>query len=95
MFSSLRSANLKLHLSRCIFAKKEVKYLGHIISKQGIRVNPENTEKVKTFPIPQSTKQVKSFLGMANYYRKFVKDYVRIASPLTSLLKKNVKFNGP
>ena len=92
VFSSLRSANLKLHPSKCIFAKKEVKYLGHIISKHGVRVNPENTEKVKTFPVPQNTKQVKSFLGMANYYRKFVKDFAQIASPLTSLLKKNVKF---
>ncbi|VDI04428.1 Hypothetical predicted protein [Mytilus galloprovincialis] len=58
----------------------------------GIRVNPENTEKVKDFSRPTTAKQVKSFLGMANYYRKFVKDYAHIAAPLTKLLKKDQRF---
>ncbi|CAC5403419.1 Retrovirus-related Pol polyprotein from transposon gypsy,Retrovirus-related Pol polyprotein from transposon 297,Retrovirus-related Pol polyprotein from transposon 17.6 [Mytilus coruscus] len=93
VFTNLRSANLKLHPSKCKFAKKEVKYLGHVISKIGIKVNPENTKKVNNFQTPKNAKQVKSFLGMANYYRKFVKDYACIATPLTSLLKKNMKFN--
>ena len=92
VFSNLRAANLKLNPSKCKFATSTVKYLGHIISKEGIRVNPENTDRVKNFPKPTTGRQVKSFLGMANYYRKFVKDYAHIASPLTNLLKKNKKF---
>ncbi|CAC5393320.1 Transposon Ty3-G Gag-Pol polyprotein,Transposon Ty3-I Gag-Pol polyprotein,Retrovirus-related Pol polyprotein from transposon 297,Retrovirus-related Pol polyprotein from transposon opus [Mytilus coruscus] len=88
VFTNLRAAKLKLNPEKCKFGTKTVKYLGHIISKDGIRVNPENVDKVKNFPRPASVKQVKSFLGMANFYRKFVKDYAKIASPLTSLLKK-------
>ncbi|CAC5378936.1 Retrovirus-related Pol polyprotein from transposon 297 [Mytilus coruscus] len=92
VFTNLRAAKLKLNPEKCKFGTKTVKYLGHIISKDGIRVNPENVDKVKNFPRPASVKQVKSFLGMANFYRKFVKDYAKIASPLTSLLKKNPRF---
>ena len=92
VFSNLRQAKLKLNPGKCNFATGTVKYLGHIISKDGIRVNPENTNKVRNFPTPRNVKEVRSFLGMANYYRKFVKDYARVASPLTALLKKNQKF---
>ena len=93
VFSKLRQAKLKLNPGKCHFATRTVKYLGHIISKDGIRVNPENTEKVKNFQRPRNSKDVKSFLGMANYYRKFVKDYAHIAAPLNALLKKNQKFH--
>ena len=92
VFSNLRSAKLKLNPEKCNFGTKTVKYLGHIISKDGIYVNPENVDKVKNFPRPSNAKQVRSFLGMANFYRKFVKDYAKIASPLTALLKKNQQF---
>ncbi|VDI63928.1 Hypothetical predicted protein [Mytilus galloprovincialis] len=92
VFSNLREANLKLNPEKCKFATRTIKYLGHVISKDGIRVNPENTEKVKDFSRPTTAKQVKSFLGMANYYRKFVKDYAHIAAPLTKLLKKDQRF---
>ncbi|CAC5388205.1 unnamed protein product [Mytilus coruscus] len=89
VFSNLREANLKLNPEKCKFATRTI---GHVISKDGIRVNPENTEKVKDFCRPNTAKQVKSFLGMANYYRKFVKDYAHIAAPLTKLLKKDQRF---
>ncbi|CAG2190886.1 unnamed protein product [Mytilus edulis] len=92
VFSNLREANLKLNPEKCKFATRTIKYLGHVISKDGIRVNPENTDKVKDFSRPTTAKQVKSFLGMANYYRKFVKDYAHIAAPLTKLLKKDQRF---
>ncbi|CAC5378615.1 unnamed protein product [Mytilus coruscus] len=92
VFSNQREANLKLNPEKCKFATRTIKYLGHVISKDGIRVNPENTEKVKDFCRPNTAKQVKSFLGMANYYRKFVKDYAHIAAPLTKLLKKDQRF---
>ena len=92
VFSNLRKANLKLHPSKCKFATKQVKYLGHIVSKDGMSVNPENTEKIQNAKSPTNAKQVKSVLGMMGYYRKFVKNYAKIAAPLHDLLKKDKKF---
>ena len=93
VFDNLRSANLTLHPAKCKFATKQVKYLGHIVSKDGLRVNPENTDKIRNCKSPTNVKQVRSALGMMGYYRKFVKDYAKIAQPLNDLLKKDTKFN--
>ena len=93
IFSRLRQANLKLKPSKCDFVAKEIKYLGHIISKHGVRTNPDKTKAVSTFPVPKTPKDVRSFLGMCNYYRKFVKDYANLASPLNNLLRKETKFS--
>ena len=92
VFSNLRAANLTLQPSKCRFAAAEIEYLGFLISGSGIRTNPLKTSAIDTFPQPKTAKKVKSFLGMTSYYRKFVKDYAHIASPLTALLKKDVKF---
>ena len=92
IFAKLREANLKLKPDKCDFAAKELHYLGHIISKNGIRTNPKKTEAVSTFPVPKSQKDVRSFLGMCNYYRKFVKDYAKIAAPMNYLLRSDVQF---
>ena len=92
IFSTLSSANLTLKPTKCKFAAKEVRYLGHVLSKDGVRVDPEKTSAVADFPVPKTVKQVRSFLGMCNYYRKFVKDYAKIAQPLNDLLKKDLKF---
>ena len=72
VFDRLKSANLKLKPSKCEFAAKKVNYLGHVISKNGIQVNPDKIEVVKSFPTPKNPKQVRSFLGLCNYYRRFV-----------------------
>ena len=93
IFGRIREANLKLKPNKCDFAAKEIKYLGHIISKHGIRTNPEKTQAVSTFPVPKCQKDVRSFLGICNYYRKFVKDYSNIAAPLNYLLRNNVPFS--
>ena len=93
VFDNLRSANLTLHPAKCKFATKQVKYLGHIVSKDGLRVNPENTDKIRNCKSPTNVKQVRSALGMMGYYRKFVKDYAKIVQPLNDLLKKDTKFN--
>ena len=92
VFENLRSANLTLHPAKCKFATKQVKYLGHYVSKDGLRVNPENTEKIRNCKSPINVKQLRSALGMMGYYRKFVKDYAKIAQPLNNLLKKDTKF---
>ena len=93
VFTNLRKANLKLHPAKCKFATKQVKYLGHIVSKDGMKVNPENIAKILDAKSPCNQKQVKSVLGMTGYYRKFIKNYAKIAAPLHDLLKKDKKFS--
>ena len=88
VFNRLRDANLTLKPSKCEFAVIEVKYLGHIISKEGIKADPEKTEAISTFPVPTKQKDVRSFLGLCGFYRRFVDSFAKIAVPLTNLLKK-------
>lgn len=92
VFDRLRQYNLKLQPTKCEFMRREVNYLGHIISEDGIRPDPKKTSCLTNFPVPRNPKEVKSFLGLAGYYRKFVKDFSQISKPLTSLLKKEVRF---
>ena len=93
VFSKLREAKLTLQPTKCNFACKQVKYLGHIINKDGIQVDPDKTQAISTFPIPKCPKQVKSFLGVCNYYRKFIQGYAKLASPLTKLTAKDIQFS--
>ncbi|CAC5390809.1 Retrovirus-related Pol polyprotein from transposon 297,Retrovirus-related Pol polyprotein from transposon 17.6,Retrovirus-related Pol polyprotein from transposon 412 [Mytilus coruscus] len=92
LFQKLREVNLKLKPTKCTFAAKEVKFLGHVLSKDGIAVDTTKIDAVKTFPVPQNITDVRAFLGLANYYRKFVKGFSKIASPLHRLLVKGAKF---
>jgi hypothetical protein len=71
-----------LNLSKCEFFKREVTYLGHIFSEQGLQMSPTRVEAVKSFPQPQTQKELKSFVCLASYYRRFVKDFARRISPL-------------
>ena len=81
VFQRLGKHNLKVKPSKCEFFMTEVKYLGHVVSEQGIRTNPDKTEIIKTWPVPYNIKQLRSFLGFAGYYRRFVKDYSKIVKP--------------
>ena len=92
VFNNLRAENLKLTPSKCKLATESVKYLGHIVSKQGLKVYPENIGKMKNCQRPINVKQVRSVLGMMGYYRKFILGYAKIAQPLNDLLKKETKF---
>ena len=76
-------------MSKCVFAASEMKYLGHVISGQGVQTDPKKIETMKDWPIPKNLKALKGFLGLTSYYRKFIKGYGQIAAPLTALLKKN------
>ena len=81
IFDRLNKAGLKLTPQKCQFAAREVKYLGHILSPQGVKPNPEKTAIVDTFPAPRNVKEVRSFLGLTNYYRRFILDYAKLAAP--------------
>ena len=92
LMERLTAANLKLQPDKCEFLRPEVAYLGHIIDKEGIRPEPKKLG-VKKFPIPKNSKNIKQFLGLAGYYRRFIDGFSKIATPLNQLLKKDVKFN--
>ena len=91
MFRRLQHAGLKLKPNKYYFARKEVRYLGHIVTVEGVKPNPTKTEAVSTYPVPQDDHELRQFLGLANYYRRFVKDYSRIAESLHQLTRKTSK----
>ena len=87
VFTALRQANLQLKLSKCAFVQKEVRYLGHIVSVDGVKPDPKKIEVVSSYPTPRSAKELKQFLGLTNYYRKFILNYAHIAEPLYKMLR--------
>ena len=89
----LQAATLKLKPSKCNLMQTSVCFLGHIISGQGVATDPEKIRLIKDWPVPQNLKEVRGYLGLAGYYRKFIKDYARIAAPLHALMKKNQRFS--
>ena len=72
---------------------RELRFLGHNINEYGILPDPQKIEKVQEFPVPKNVRQIKGFLGLASYYRKFIKDFSKIAKPLNNLMKKGVEYN--
>ena len=88
----LREKQLFAKLSKCDFWLKEVSFLGHIVFAEGIRVNPSKIEAIMNWKPPRNVIEVRIFLGLSRYYQRFVKGFSVIASPLTKLLRKGVKF---
>ena len=88
----LRAAGLKLGPDKCHFLQRQIEFLGHVVNDQGIATDPAKIEKVQNFPRPKDVTTVRSFLGLASYYRKFIQDFSRIARPLYQLTKKDVLF---
>ena len=86
------ATGLKLKPSKCKLLQREVVFLGHVITGDGIATDPAKTEEVNKWPIPHCTRDVRSYLGLCGYYRRFIDQYAEIAFPLTSLLKKGVRF---
>ncbi|MDW0331167.1 MAG: reverse transcriptase family protein [Nitrososphaeraceae archaeon] len=93
LFDKLETANLALNKEKCEMFKRELRFLGHKINKHGIQPDPQKIEKVQNFPIPKNVRQIKGFLGLASYYRKFIKDFSKIAKLLNNLTKKGVDYN--
>ena len=89
VFETLRRANLMIKLKKCYFCMPNIHFLGHVVGRDGIRPDPEKIEKVKNFPEPKNISQLRSALGLFSYYRKFIKDFSKIAKPLNNLLKKD------
>ena len=88
----MRKYNLKLQPDKCEFLRKEVSYLGHVIGSTGVRPDEKRVEAVKSYPVPKTTRELKGFLGLAGYYRRFIPNFSKIAKPLTELLKKNTPY---
>ena len=92
LFDKLRCANLKLKPSKCNILRDKITFLGHVVSKVGIETDPEKTRSVDEWPRPRSVHDVRSFLGLCSYYRKFVQNFAIIAKPLHALTGKYIKF---
>ena len=88
----LRTANLKLKPKKCLLFQTEVKYLGHVISSEGVKTDPDKVQAVLDWHPPRTVKQVRSFLGMVNYYSRFIPYLAQIADPLHLVTKKGGKF---
>ncbi|KAA3478731.1 DNA/RNA polymerases superfamily protein [Gossypium australe] len=92
MLQILRKKQLYTKFSKCEFCLKEISFLRHIISASGIRVDPSKVSAILEWKLPRNVSEVRSFLGLAGYYRRFVKGFSMIATPMTKLLQKDVKF---
>ncbi|GJP43592.1 hypothetical protein CLOM_g3035 [Closterium sp. NIES-68] len=92
VFEILRRERFYVKLSKSEFALEKVQFLGHMVSAQGVHVDPKKIKAVRTWKTPENVKELQQFLGFANYYNRFVPQYARIAAPLTNLLKKNTPY---
>lgn len=87
VFQRFRQANLKLKPKKCVLLQTEVLFLGHKVTREGISTDPSKIKAVKSWPVPESVKEVKGFLGLAGYYRRFIPSFSEIAVPLTKLTR--------
>jgi len=92
LFKRLRAANLKLKPSKCKLLRSELSFLGHVVSGKGVATDPEKIKAVENWPVPTDVKEVRSFLGLASYFRKFVPAFAALAAPLHALTGKNKRF---
>ena len=92
MLSQLRKYTLYVKMEKCEFAQQEIKLLGHIVSKNQVQMDPKKVQAFVDWQAPRNVKDLRSFLGLANYYRKFIVGYSKRAATLTNLLKKDAKW---
>lgn len=86
VLTRLKECNLKLSADKCFFIKSKVKFLGHVVGKHGVETDPDKVEKVKNWPTPKDADSLRSFIAFVGYYRKFIRNFSKIAKPLTDLL---------
>ena len=92
VLQELREHQLYAKFSKCDFFKDKIQYLGHVVTKEGIFVDPEKIKAIEEWPVPKYVTDVRSFMGITSYYRRFIEGFSRIAIPITSLQKKGKKF---
>ena len=85
VFEKLKAASLKLKPSKCDFFKKEIKYLGYVVSEEGVSTDPDKIKFVTEWPQPTTVTEVRSFLGFVSYYRRFIPNFSKVAKPLNKL----------
>ena len=88
----LEQANFKIQLEKCVFATDTVEYLGHVCTPQGVRPDRKKVKAIEDYPVPKTVKDIRSFIGLAGYYRRHVPNFAKLAQPLTNLTKKDVPF---
>jgi hypothetical protein len=93
VLQKLRDHKLYAKLSKCEFWLKQVAFLGHVVSKGGIYVDPSMVQDVLSWKAPTSVSDIRSFLGLAGYYRRFIEGFSRISKPMMELLEKDKQFN--
>jgi len=93
IFKRLDEAGLKLKTCKCVLLGTEIELLGHKVSNKGLTPLEKNIKAIKHFPIPTKIKDVRAFIGLTSYYRKYIKHFAKIATPLTDLTKKENKFH--
>ena len=92
LLEALKKANLKLKPSKCKLLREEVAFLGHVVSREGISTDPDKIKQVLDWPTPKNLTEVRAFLGLTSYYRKFAEKFAAVAAPLHALTGKNVPF---
>jgi hypothetical protein len=93
VFDRLRKAKLTLNLLKCHFAEGKVEYLGHTVTREGVRPSEDKVKAIRSFIRPSTVKDVRLFLGLSGYYRRYILRYAEKGRPLTQLKKKNIKFH--
>ncbi|MCP4491325.1 MAG: RNA-directed DNA polymerase, partial [Gammaproteobacteria bacterium] len=93
VLTRLRGVLLKLKPKKCILLADEAKYLGHIVTREGLKPDPGKTECIATYPVPRNLTEMRRFVGMASYYRKFIQGFAAISHPLRKLTEKGVVFD--
>jgi hypothetical protein len=88
----LRDAGLRLKPSKCSLFKRQVAFLGHVVSSEGVACDPAKLEAVETWPVPSTVREVRQFLGLASYYRRYIPGFATIAAPMTALTRKDQKW---
>jgi len=85
-------ANLQLHPGKCVFAQLEVNYLGFVLSEKGVSASPDNIKTVRNYSTPKNVKDVRSYLGLASFYRRLIQDFATVAKLVTELTKRDKSF---